>query len=471
MPVWTYLMTDKSRRARGTTKRLRLLVTLLATGSLAAFATPVLAKKAKRPPAPVQQAPTVMSEMQHWPDRDLLGVYAGRSYRPLWVAADGTAGPAATALIGMIGSSAIDDVDTSRLGLDEARAAMDRLSRDTSPQAIAQAELALSRTLVAYVQAMTAAPASAMIYEHSSLRPGTQSRADILWSASNAPSLPGYIAALGWMHPLYVQLRTAALADGSVADTTVRDNLLRLRALPAAPQGKSLVVDAANARLMMFQDGRLVDTMKVVVGKADHATPLMAGYVRHAIVNPYWNIPDDMVQGKISSKVQTVGPGYLKASRFELLSGWGPDATLVSPASIDWKKVASGEVLQRVRQLPGGANAMGRVKFEFPNPQGIYLHDTPDKHLMLKDQRQFSSGCVRLEDAERLGKWLLGTPIPSDQPPETKVLLPKIVPIFITYVTARPDNGRIAFSTDPYKLDRSPRPALADKAAPRPAAK
>lgn len=461
-----------SVKARAPKMGLRLLVTLLATASLAAVPTPALAKKkAPRAPVAVQQAPTVMSEMQHWPDRDLLGVYAGRSYRPLWVAADGTVGPAATSLIGMIGSAAIDDVDAGRLGLDEARAAMDRLSRDTSPKAVAQVELALSRTLVAYVQAMTSAPASPMIYEHSSLKPGTQSRADILWSASSAASLPDYIAAQGWMHPLYTQLRTAALADGSIGNPTVRDNLMRLRALPATPQGKSIVVDAANARLMMFEDGRLVDTMKVVVGKADHATPLMAGYVRHAIVNPYWNIPDDMVQGKISSKVQTVGPGYLKASRFELLSGWGPDATLVSPASVDWKKVASGEVLQRVRQLPGGANAMGRVKFEFPNPQGIYLHDTPDKHLMLKDQRQFSSGCVRLEDAERLGKWLLGTPIPSDQPPETKVLLPKIVPIYITYVTARADNGRIAFSADPYKLDRSPRPALADKAAPRPAVK
>ncbi len=447
----------------------------VALGVIVAAATPSAAEAkaprhaAAKAAAPV--APTVTSELQRSGDRDLLGVYAGREYRPLWTAADGSPDPAVARLLGLIETAAIDGVDPGSVHVDEARAALGQLAQDTSPRAVARAELALSRSLVALVQAMTTAPASAMIYEHPSLRPGQRSRADILWVAANAPSLAEYVVTTSWMHPLYTELRATALTGGAAANPTVRDNLVRLRALPAVAKGKSLVVDAASARLLMFDNGRLVDTMKVVVGKPDQATPLMAGYVRHAIVNPYWNVPDDLVQGKIAANVAKRGAGYLTAARYEVLSGWTPDATLVSPSSVDWRKVASGELLQRVRQLPGAANAMGKVKFEFPNPQGIYLHDTPDKQLMLKDQRQLSSGCVRLEDADRLGRWLLGTSIPGSTTPETKVLLPELVPIHITYLTARVEGGQVAFAPDPYKLDGVARPALAQQAGASPAAR
>lgn len=451
----------------------KLCAALLAAAALSVYSSPAYAKKAssKSKSVPVQQPQTVASEMQRSDDRDLLSVYAGRDYRPLWIAADGTLDPAVARFLALIETASIDGVDRGSLYVSEAQAAMEQLARDSSPQARAQAELALSRSLVAYVQAMAGAPASAMIYEHSSLQPGMRSRADILWVAANAPSLADYIATMGWMHPLYAELRAAALIGGAAGDPTIGDNLTRLRALPAASKGKSLVVDVASARLLMFDNGRLVDSMKVVVGKPDQKTPLMAGYVRHAIVNPYWNVPDDLVQGKIAANVAKRGPGYLTSARYEVLSGWTPDAALIAPESVDWRKVASGEVLQRVRQLPGAANAMGRVKFEFPNPQGIYLHDTPDKHLMLKDQRQLSSGCVRLEDADRLARWLLGTPIPVSQTPETKVLLPELVPIYITYLTARVESGQVAFSLDPYKFDRVARPALAQQAGTRPVAK
>src|SRR5690606_37735006 len=101
-------------------------------------------------------------------------------------------------------------------------------------------------------------------------------------------------------------------------------------------------------------------------------------------------------------------------------------------------------------QRPGAANAMGEVKFEFPNPLGIYLHDTPDKNLMDEAARQFSSGCVRLEDAERLGRWLLGGDLPEAGAPEQKVDLAQPVPIYITYLTADTDGERIALGPDPY---------------------
>ena len=97
---------------------------------------------------------------------------------------------------------------------------------------------------------------------------------------------------------------------------------------------------------------------------------------------------------------------------------------------------------------------MGVVKFMFPNEQGIYLHDTPDKELLLKNARQFSSGCVRLEDATRFGRWLLNQPLPrKTKEPEQRVELPEAVPVYLTYLTAMPSNGRIAFQPDVYAQD------------------
>ena len=109
----------------------------------------------------------------------------------------------------------------------------------------------------------------------------------------------------------------------------------------------------------------------------------------------------------------------------------------------------------RVRQLPGKANFMGKVKYMFPNELGIYLHDTPDKHLLKENARQLSSGCVRLEDANRLGRWLLNKPLPSKvSKPEQRIELPEVVPVYITYLTATPTaNGNIAFRDDVYGRD------------------
>jgi murein L,D-transpeptidase YcbB/YkuD len=257
------------------------------------------------------------------------------------------------------------------------------------------------------------------------------------------------------MHPLYAPLRWAAAttADES-ARLVLANNLERVRAVPANPAKRYILVDAASARLWMYEGRRAVDSMKVVVGKPVLPTPMIAGYIRHAIVNPYWNVPQDLIREKIAPNVLRSGPGYLKAARYEVLSDWTGTATPIDPGTVNWKQVAAGNEEVRVRQLPSSTNAMGRVKYEFPNKLGIYLHDTPDKDLMLKSARQFSSGCIRLEDAERLGVWLLNSPLPEGgSDAETKVPLPEPVPVYVTYLTAFPSNGQIALGPDPYRKD------------------
>jgi murein L,D-transpeptidase YcbB/YkuD len=262
---------------------------------------------------------------------------------------------------------------------------------------------------------------------------------------------------MGWMHPLYGSLRRAMLSHDydDQERRVLASNLERIRAIPANPAARYVLVDAAGARLWMYENGRVVDTMKVVVGKPDNPTPLMSGFIRYAILNPYWNIPPDLVRKKIADNVVDKGLGYLAAGGYEVLSGWDDDARVVDPGTVDWQAVAAGRRDVRVRQRPGGSNFMGKVKFEFPNDLGIYLHDTPEKNLMLKDERQFSSGCVRLQDAPRLGRWLFGKALPRVvKTPEQRMNLPQLVPVYITYLTAMPQaNGQIAFNGDPYNRD------------------
>ena len=384
--------------------------------------------------------------------------------RPIWITREGSLRPAAGELLRLIRTADYDGLDPARLGASELEAAVRSAQRERSPAALAGAELALSRALAGYVEAMLALPAGAeMIYEHDVLRPIAPTGPTVLRSAAEASSIEGYVTGMRWMHPLYAEIRrnlTGGPVDPSLRQAALA-SLQRLRAIPTPPWSRHVVIDAASARLWMYEGDRVVDSMRIVVGKADTPTPLMAGYLRQAVLNPYWNVPEALVRKTIAAGVLGQGTGYLRARGYEVLSDWSDNPQRLDPARIDWRAVASGRRELRVRQNPGAANAMGDVKFEFPNPEGIYLHDTPDKDLLLADARQFSNGCVRLEDAERLGRWLLGGTMPSASNPETRIDLRQPVPIYITYLTVQPDGDRLALGPDPYGRDGASRAGLA----------
>ncbi|MEO6198961.1 MAG: L,D-transpeptidase family protein, partial [Sphingomicrobium sp.] len=127
----------------------------------------------------------------------------------------------------------------------------------------------------------------------------------------------------------------------------------------------------------------------------------------------------------------------------------------ILPASeVDWKAVAAGTKHIRIRQKPSDDNSMGELKFPFPNGLDIFLHDTPTKHYFAKTDRTLSNGCVRLEDARRLGRWLLGAePQTPGSDAEIQVQLPQGVPIYLTYVTVEARNGQLSYLADPYGWD------------------
>jgi len=201
--------------------------------------------------------------------------------------------------------------------------------------------------------------------------------------------------------------------------------------------GRYVLVDAASARLYMLEDGHVQDSMKVIVGKPETPTPALKSVLNYETLNPYWHVSADLAKSVIAPRVLQDGKAYLDHQGYEVLSGWGPDARVLSPDTIDWKAVATGNAEVYVRQRPGPANSLGHYKFDLPNGDGIYLHDTPRKELFAQDKRELSHGCVRLEDAERLAKWLLGKDPPVVSAPEQNVLIPNPVPIRISYLDTR----------------------------------
>jgi murein L,D-transpeptidase YcbB/YkuD len=152
---------------------------------------------------------------------------------------------------------------------------------------------------------------------------------------------------------------------------------------------------------------------------------------------------------------------YLKAARYQTVAAFGGDKEEpIDPTSVDWKAVAAGKSDVHIRQLSGPNNMMGAMKFGFANDYGIFLHDTPHKDLFAKAKRNLSLGCVRVEHPRELAKWLLGhDPSPPGDDSEENVRIDEGVPIYISYLTARPDGDKIAFAEDVYRLDEPPAPA------------
>jgi len=206
--------------------------------------------------------------------------------------------------------------------------------------------------------------------------------------------------------------------------------------MPVSSRGRFVLVDAASARLFMVENGNVVDSMKVIVGKPSAATPMLRSTIYYATFNPYWNVPTDLAKSIIAPRVLKDGAAYLESHGYQVVSGFGRNAEVFPADSVDWQAVADGSQTVHVRQLPGPANSMGRMKFGFQNDDGIFLHDTPKKELFDASDRSLSNGCVRLEDAPRFARWLLGRDpgTVADATPEEHIALPSGVPIMITYL-------------------------------------
>ena len=413
---------------------------LLASAPVPAVAANAAAAQAQPPPVAGQ---------------GVTDFYRLRANAPLWLSP--RAGGAPQQLLTLLSSANLDGLYPDKYHVADLQKAVEE-ARTGKKKQVEKAERELSDAFVTYVDDLVRDPNIGIIYVDPQLRPKPPSPLAALLNAATAPSLGDYVRNLGWMHPYYAELRQA-LANRQYADEHQRQlltlNLERARSLPAGKH-RYVVVNAAQQRLYMFENGRITDSMVVVVGKPKYPTPLITAYIRFASLNPYWFVPPDLAAERIAPNVLKQGLRYLDNLGYQVLSDWDENPTIIDPKTIDWKAVADGKVEVRIRQLPGPHNSMGRMKFMFPNEAGIYLHDNPDRELFTEASRLYSGGCVRLEDAARLGRWLFGQDLDWESAgTEQRVPIPRLVPVYITYLTALPsdDGSQIAYYDDVYGRD------------------
>jgi murein L,D-transpeptidase YcbB/YkuD len=389
---------------------------------------------------------------------DIAAFYRARGGAPLWFSQRSGAAP--QQLLQLLATAQADDLNPRRYNVRSLTRAVQE-ARSGNPAAVQRAEAMLSGAFVAYARDQRHDPNVGIIYVDPQLAPRPPSAMALLTEAAKAPSLSEYVGQMGWMNPIYAKLRQAIAARLYRTDAERRlllANLERARALPAG-NGRYVIVNPPAARLYMYENGQVVDSMRVVAGRSDPVaqTPMMSAFIRYVALNPYWNSPSDITARRLAPNVVKRGRAYLNEKGYQLMSDWSENAHPIDPMSVDWKDVVAGRVQVRLRQKPGPANSMGKMKFMFPNHQGIWLHDTPEKEKIEEAARLQSNGCVRLEDAARFSRWLFNgrAPKPQGAKPEQKVALPTPVPIYITYLTAVPSGTSIVYFNDFYGRDRA----------------
>jgi len=430
-------------------------VTLIRTSLTVAAALAVGAAALGAAPRPAESSAAALVAADQ--SSAVASFYRARGGAPLWFSP--RSGPAAQQLVQLLGSASADNLDPRRYNVRNLARAV-QAAASGNPIAVQQAEAMLSTAFVAYVRDLKHDPGMGVIYVDSELKPTPPSAATILGQAAAAPSLSDYIQKMGWMNPIYANLRLA-LASQLYLNPQQRHllalNLERARVLPSG-NGRYVIVNAPAARLYMYENGQVVDSMRVVAGRPDPVaqTPMMAAFIRYIALNPYWNSPADITSKKLAPTILKEGRAYFTKRGYDLLSDWSDHARVIDPMSIDWHAVAAGQIKARLRQRPGPANSMGKMKFMFPNEQGIWLHDTPEREKIEDAARLQSNGCVRLEAAPRLARWLFNgrPPSPTGARPEQKVNLPAPVPVYLTYLTAVPSGTSIVYFDDFYGKDR-----------------
>ncbi len=228
-------------------------------------------------------------------------------------------------------------------------------------------------------------------------------------------------------------------------------NLERWRWLPRDLGQRYVLVNIADFNLKLVESGETTLEMRVVVGRPYRRTPVFSDRMRYIVLNPSWQVPHSIASRDILPQVQK-DPEYLSRQNIRVLQGWGANEREIDPASIEWKRYHAKRFPYRFRQEPGPLNALGQIKFMFPNPYDVYLHDTPARELFDRESRTFSSGCIRLEKPLELAERLLaGSPMGSlealhralERGAEQTVRFPAPVPIHLLYWTAWVDDAGI----------------------------
>ncbi len=245
-------------------------------------------------------------------------------------------------------------------------------------------------------------------------------------------------------------------------------NMERRRWMPDDMGERYVFVNMADFELKVVNGPKTIHDTRVVVGTPYHRTPVFSGTMTYVVLNPYWNITPTIAKNEILPKLRQ-DASYLQKNQITVLSDWTDGAVPVDPSTIDWSQVSARSFPYKLRQDPGEHNALGRIKFMFPNPYNIYLHDTPSRDLFQRTVRSFSHGCIRVQNPVELGAVLLAADGWTKErldaaiaTGEQKVVtLSRPIPVHLTYLTAWANkDGSVHFRDDIYGRDKTLAAAL-----------
>ena len=237
---------------------------------------------------------------------------------------------------------------------------------------------------------------------------------------------------------------TLAALNGGIPVTRadIIANMERWRWMPRDLGKFNVLVNIPEFRLAINRDGVEEYTTRVVVGTTKNQTPVFSDSIRHIVVNPYWNVPSSIIRGEVAPAVLR-NPGYIDNQNMDLIYNGSP----ISPWQVNWSMVSPSNFPFRVRQRPGPGNALGQIKFLFPNKHDVYLHDTPSKSLFARSFRAYSHGCVRVQNPMEFADALMANEPDISRasleamfgPTERWVNPEQQIPVHITYFTIRVD--------------------------------
>jgi len=274
------------------------------------------------------------------------------------------------------------------------------------------------------------------------------------------------------------QKKNGLSADGVVGPATTRAlngdsytgrieklvlNMERARWLPRDLGKRHIFVNQTSYQVRVVDSGRTIHSARVIVGKYKHQTPSFSDQMETVVFNPYWNVPRSIATKEMLPNLWA-NPYYLDDKGFEVFSRRGQ----VSSGSVDWGEYTPKTMPFTFRQPPGPSNALGTMKFLFPNRHNVYLHDTPTKHLFSKNVRAFSHGCVRVQNPDKLAQVILeregwtpnriASAVRAGK--NRKISLKTKVSVHLAYFTAWADGSDVSFYKDVYGRDKLLKRAL-----------
>jgi len=384
-------------------------------------------------------------------DISLLKSYYKSRRRGIWTSKSGLS-KKGVELIGVLNAAAGDGLEPSDY--------LSGFPKKLAKSDLAAAELYLSQSFVRFSRDLFAGRTTPAVSEPDIVisRKKIDRKALLKSAASKGPK--SVIKQLRPQHKQY-QLLRKLLAKTRDAKTRRKliVNMERWRWLPRSLGKTYVLVNQAAFNLQMVRKGKIVDQRRVIVGKPYHKTPIFSHKISSAEFNPTWTIPRSIAGNEILPKLRK-NPNYLAERGFKIHTSWKANAPAMNANSIDWYSVRAKNFPYRIVQQPGKRNALGQVKFLFPNKFKVYMHDTPSKKLFNNKQRAFSHGCIRVEKPLKFAEILLGMKaskinslLKTEKTQKVKIKRP--IDVHLTYFTVWiGKNGKASFHKDIYGRDK-----------------